>query len=168
MSDQNPLTEIFSKEFNRLKSYVNKFIKEYGALEAEDIIQDVALNIFSKPDFDSRIENTLAFVYRSIKNKIIDNYRSKKNTISLDNDETYFELEDGNYDAGIELEKKEEIQFLLEAMELLSEKQKQIIIETEFEGRSFAELSEEWNMPIGTLLNRKHRAMANLQKILNI
>ncbi len=167
MSNQKSLAEIFSKEFYKLKAYINKFINEYGALEAEDIIQDVALNIFSKPDFDSRIENTLAFVYKSIKNKIIDNYRSKKKTISLDNDETYFELEDDYSNASIELEKDEEILILQNALDMLSESQRQIIIETEFEGKTFAELSEEWGVPIGTLLNRKHRAMANLQKILN-
>lgn len=167
MSNQKSLAEIFTKEFHKLKAYVNKFINDYGALEAEDIIQDVALNIFSKPDFDSRIENTLAFVYRSIKNKIIDNYRSKKKTISLDNDETYFELEDDYSIASIELEKDEETLILQNALDMLSESQKQIIIETEFEGKTFAELSEEWEVPIGTLLNRKHRAMANLQKILN-
>jgi len=167
LSNQKSLAEIFTKEFHKLKAYVNKFINDYGALEAEDIIQDVALNIFSKPDFDSRIENTLAFVYRSIKNKIIDNYRSKKKTISLDNDETYFELEDDYSIASIELEKDEETLILQNALDMLSESQKQIIIETEFEGKTFAELSEEWEVPIGTLLNRKHRAMANLQKILN-
>jgi RNA polymerase sigma factor (sigma-70 family) len=167
LSNRNSLIEIFTNEFHKLRAYVNKFIKEYGALEAEDIIQDVALNLFSKPDFDAPIENATAFVYRSIKNKIIDNYRSKKKIISIDNDETYFELEDENYNTDVELEKNEEILVLLNSMELLSESQRQIIIETEFEGKTFAELSEEWKVPIGTLLNRKHRAMSNLQKILN-
>jgi len=37
-------------------------------------------------------------------------------------------------------------------------------VATEFDGRSFRELSEEWQVPIGTLLARKSRA---LQKIRN-
>ena len=150
-----------------MKSYVNKFISDYGAMEADDIIQDVALNLFSKPDFDSTIENAAAFVYRSLKNKIIDNYRKKKRTDSIDRNEKYSQMEDEKSNTSKEYEKKEDAGKLNKALKMLSKDQRQIIIETEFDGKSFAELAGEWNVPIGTLLSRKHRAMANLQKILN-
>lgn len=146
---------------------MNKFITDYGALEADDIIQDVALNLFAKPDFDTTVENAAAFVYRSLKNKIIDNYRKKKRTDSIDRNERYNELEDEKTNTNQEYERNEEADNLRKALNKLSKDQRQIIIETELEGRSFAELAAEWNVPIGTLLSRKHRAMANLQKILN-
>ena len=45
-----------------------------------------------------------------------------------------------------------------------SQAQKAIVIETEFEGRSFRELADEWNIPIGTLLARKSRALQKIRK----
>jgi DNA-directed RNA polymerase specialized sigma24 family protein len=35
-----------------------------------------------------------------------------------------------------------------------------------FEGKTIKELSHEWNIPVGTLLSRKHRALAKLRNIL--
>ena len=55
---------------------------------------------------------------------------------------------------------------MMEAMDKLKSQERDIIIETEFNGRSFNELSIEWNTPVGTLLARKHRALSKLQKIL--
>ena len=138
MSNQNSVKDIFANEYHKMKSYVNKFISDYGAMEADDIIQDVALNLFSKPDFDSTIENAAAFVYRSLKNKIIDNYRKKKRTDSIDRNEKYSQMEDEKSNTSKEYEKKEDAGKLNKALKMLSKDQRQIIIETEFDGKSFA------------------------------
>lgn len=167
MDNQKTIRDIFTNEYHKLKAYVNKFINEYGAMEADDIIQDVALNLFSKPDFDTTVENAAAFVYRSLKNRIIDNYRKGRKTDSIDRSEKYNELEDEKTNTQKSFESNEDVQKLRKAINKLSEDQRVILIETEFEGKSFAELAELWNVPIGTLLSRKHRAMASLQKILN-
>jgi len=37
---------------------------------------------------------------------------------------------------------------------------------TEFENRTYEELSEEWDVPLGTLLSRRHRALSKLNKII--
>jgi len=45
-------------EYRQMISYVKKYLNEkYYNISAEDIIQDVALNIFSKLDFDEKVEN---------------------------------------------------------------------------------------------------------------
>lgn len=167
MSNQSSVKDIFTNEYHKLKAYVNKFINDYGAMEADDIIQDVALNLFSKPDFDTTVENAAAFVYRSLKNKIIDNYRKKKLTDSIDRNEKYNEMEDEKTDTARSFENVEDVKKLRKALKKLSDDQRIIITETEFEGKTFAQLAAEWNVPIGTLLSRKHRAMASLHKILN-
>jgi DNA-directed RNA polymerase specialized sigma24 family protein len=40
------------------------------------------------------------------------------------------------------------------------------VLATELEGRSFKDLAEEWQTPIGTLLARKHRAVQALRESL--
>lgn len=56
---------------------------------------------------------------------------------------------------------------MFQSIELLKPDQRAIIFETEFEGTSFEELSERWNVPIGTLLSRKHRAIVKLKELMN-
>jgi DNA-directed RNA polymerase specialized sigma24 family protein len=41
-----------------------------------------------------------------------------------------------------------------------------LLIATEIEGYSFAELSELWNVPLGTLLSQKSRALNKVKKAL--
>ena len=76
------LKEFFGKEYHSLKAYVNSKIKASVNRDAEDIIQDVALKLFSGADRYSPINNVAGFVYHSIKNKIIDIMRMNKQVIS--------------------------------------------------------------------------------------
>jgi len=63
------------------------------------------------------------------------------------------------------LEKREMLHFLFEAIDALNVDQRAVLIETEFEGRTFKELAKEWGVPVGTLLARKSRALAKIRKI---
>ena len=165
------IKKFFSLEYDRLINYVNKFFNEkYYTEDAEDIIQDVAVNILTKIDLNETFENLAGYVYRSIRNKIIDIYRKPKNKVSIDN----YDMENGyNYiltqffvEQNIYFDEPERWSLVEGAIDKLNHEQKEIIIETEFKGRSFNELSKEWNISTGTLLSRKHRAIANIQKIL--
>jgi DNA-directed RNA polymerase specialized sigma24 family protein len=65
-----------------------------------------------------------------------------------------------------ELEEEEMYRLLFQAMDRLPEPDKEIIMATEFEDRAFADLSREWEVPIGTLLARKSRALKKIQEII--
>src|SRR6056297_3172994 len=85
-SHKNSLSEIFSREYKNFRRYVLRYLDEQlYRTSAEDIVQDVAVNMFSKPDFESPLENALGYIYRSLKNKIIDIQR--KNSGSRDMEE---------------------------------------------------------------------------------
>jgi len=161
------LKEIFEKEYTRLVNYTRRLFDDTSDMNAEDIVQEVALNMFSRVDFDSEVENGIGYVFRAIRNKVIDLYRKRKIVISIDKDEEnseMAELESGEISVESNLELEEEIELLNNAIESLSDDHREIIVATEIEGRTFAEISAETGIPVGTLLSRKHRAMANLQK----
>ncbi|MFC2137453.1 RNA polymerase sigma factor [Bacteroidota bacterium] len=163
--------KFFSLEYERLINYVNKFFNEkYYTEDAEDIIQDVAVNILTKIDINETFENLAGYVYRSIRNKIIDIYRKPKNKVSIDNydmeNDYNFILSQYFVEQNIDFDEPERWSLVEDAIEKLNQEQKEIIIETEFNGKSFKELSKEMNISTGTLLSRKHRAIANIQKIL--
>jgi RNA polymerase sigma factor (sigma-70 family) len=124
-------------------------------------------------DVNAPIENVSAYLYQSLRNRIIDYLRKRKmDTVSLEavvlegSDLRLADFLSDPHDSIIDqFEKREMFYFLFEAMETLNEGQKAVLIETEFEGRSFKELAEEWGVPVGTLLARKSRALANIRKI---
>jgi RNA polymerase sigma-70 factor (ECF subfamily) len=163
------LKEIFEKEYNRLVNYTRRLFDDTADMNAEDVVQEVALNMFSRVDFDADVENGIGYVFRAIRNKVIDLYRKRRVLVSIDKDEEDsgvpgLKSEEISIAANMELE--EEIELMNIAIESLGDDHREIVVATEIEGRSFAEISAETGIPVGTLLSRKHRAMANLQKIL--
>jgi len=169
---QKNLTGFFAREYSNLLSYVKRYWRGDEETEPEDILQDVALNLFSKVDLDTPIENLLAYTYRSLKNKIIDRQRRRKDQVLSNFDdkesgENYLLI--GLRDDTLSQEDQQEQEMMIDSMfdliEQLNPDQQEIIIRTELEGQTFESLSQEWEIPIGTLLSRKHRAMSKLQKL---
>ncbi|MGD8539707.1 MAG: sigma-70 family RNA polymerase sigma factor [Candidatus Aminicenantes bacterium] len=149
--------EFFRTEYNRLVRFVRRLIDDAADRDAEDIVQDVMLGIFDKADITAPIENLSAYIYRALRNRVTDVFRRRRDVASL------AELvHESIEDAANALEQKELRESVVKAIDNLSDEQRAVVIATEFEDRSFRDLSDEWEIPIGTLLARKSRA---LQKI---
>lgn len=167
------IAEFFTKEKNRLVKYVRRWIQDTAERDGEDIVQDVMLNIFNSTDITVPIENLAAYVYRSLYNRAVDKLRRSRTTVSIDTridgdtDRTFLDvLSDVRYDAHIEIQKKELRARIFDAVDRLNPGLRAVFIATEFEGRSFRELSDKWDVPIGTLLSRKHRAVSKVKSAL--
>ena len=107
--------------------------------------------------------------------ELIQNYLRKRRPDMISLDEEIFDesdlilsdlVPDPALDALDEFEKQERLHRLFAAIELLSEDEKAVILETEFEGRSFKELAKGWHIPMGTLLARKSRALEKIRRML--
>jgi RNA polymerase sigma factor (sigma-70 family) len=166
-------TEFFSRERKRLVGYVRSLIEDAGDREGEDIVQEVALGLFDNADIAAPIENLSAYVYQALRNRVVDKMRRRRDLDSLDAPlpgDTGLVLadilSDLKFNAEGEPERKEIAQDIHYAIESLDDKYRDIFIATELNGLSFQELSEEWDIPIGTLLARKSRAMKMLRKAL--
>ena len=155
----NKISEFFQTEYKRLVRYVRRLIDDTAERDAEDIVQDVILNIFDKADIGLPIENLSAYIYQALRNRVVDLLRKRKKTLSLSD-----VIHASPYDTAVEVEKKEIREKLYHAIESLNDEQKTVVIATEFDDRSFRELSEEWGVPIGTLLARKSRAIQKIKQ----
>jgi RNA polymerase sigma factor (sigma-70 family) len=166
------LTEFFQKEYWKLVAYARKLISDTADRDAEDIVQDVFTNIFHKADFTIPINNLSAYVYRSLKNRIVDLFR-KKSTAAVSGDwqeEIEFLslsrwLQERENEPSTLLEIKEDYQRLISAIGTLRREEKAVLVATEFEGRSYSSLAQEWDLPIGTLLARKFRAVQKIREL---
>lgn len=175
MSDnqKSSWTDFFTRERKKLVGYVRSRIDDAADRDGEDIVQDVMTGLFDSPDIGAPIENLAAYVYQALRNRVIDYLRRRKEHESLDADlpgDTGLTLADImadlKFDSVKELERKEINKDISAAIDMLDEKYKSIFIATELQGMTFQDLSEEWEVPIGTLLARKSRAMKKLREAL--
>jgi len=163
------LNTFFDEEYSSLKSYVNSKLKNSVNRDAEDIIQDVALKLFTGADRYSPINNVAGFVYRSIQNKIIDIMRSsKKNKMEskTQNETKLYEFAALINETSSETYTEQMKKDLKVAIINLKPNYKDIIIAIDFEGYTYKELEYETGIPIGTLMSRRHRAISILYKTL--
>jgi len=168
--NNNQLNDFFREEYQSLKGYVRSKIEHTSESDAEDIIQDVALRIFSRPIDALPIHNIGGFVYNAIKNKIIDVLRAKKERITdeqaIENLWTEFtELFYGNIGNQYPEQLKTKLK---KAIKNLRPIYRDIIIAVDFEGYTYREISEETGISPGTLMSRRHRAIAILLNKLEI
>jgi len=140
-------------------------------MAAEDIVSDVVFGLLRRADVISDIENLSAYVYRSLTNRVTDHRRAQVNELRIDDQEpgesTPVELPDGRPDPEDSLVQGELRDRLRAAVGELAPAERAVWLATEVEGRSFRELAEDWDEPIGTLLSRKSRAAAKLRESLS-
>ena len=165
--NEKQLQAFFDSEYHNLKAYVHSKIENDADRDADDIIQDVALKIFSRKSI-LPINNIGGFVYYSIKNKIIDIMRKGKKTTNIDEDleNQLSGFAEDFYDNSEKAYSDEMKVALKEAIFNLKPHYREIILAIDVEGYSYKEISEETGIPTGTLMSRRHRAISILFKIL--
>lgn len=156
------LKDFFGREYEALKRYVGTKISDTANRDAEDIIQDVALKLFSGADRYAPINNVAGFVYTSIRNRIIDVMRSKKNSPSVTIDNDLLDLVDVLHQSANSYSSEETVLLLKECIDELKPTYRDIIIAIDFDGFTYREVSKETGISIGTLMSRRHRALGIL------
>jgi len=173
---EKSLKAFIQAEYRNLVKYVRRSINEkYYQVDAEDIVQDVAVNLFSKLDFDGQLENMAAYVYRSIKNRMADFMRKPKKEVPFEafvdeeGEEHFSEnISDIPENKWRYINDDQFYKILNRGLEQLSPNQQMVFIATEMDGYTFDELSEKLNIPIGTLLSWKFRGVKKLKQIIKL
>lgn len=162
------LKTFFNHEYNSLKAYAKSRIDDTADRDAEDIVQEVALKLFSRAESLSPIENVAGFVYNSLRNKIVDLLRTKKRGGHVEDDmetrlieftELFYGKSANSYSETMKNELKR-------AIGQLKPNYRDIIVAIDFEGFTYKEVAHSTNIPIGTLMSRRHRALSLLFKAL--
>ncbi len=168
---KSDLGQFFSEKYRKLVNYFQVNYSDLSDMDAEDIVSDVMADLFARVEVLNNVENLSAYIYQSVRNKAIDYLRRRRKTVSLDDSvskvadhSTGEAITEPRYDMTAELEASAVRDRLLQALDALDPNQRAVWIATELDGYSFRELSEEWGVPVGTLLARKHRANAALQR----
>ncbi|MCM4174127.1 RNA polymerase sigma-70 factor [Arenibacter sp. TNZ] len=123
---------------NRLCVYANSLIKDN--LIAEDIVQNVFIQVWEKRNklkHDFSLEN---YLYKSVHNKFIDQYRKGKAVMALE--KKYIAALELAVDEKDEIQEQKILNILLDSIQELPPKCKQIFLMSKKEGLTNTEISE--------------------------
>ncbi|MBN1382941.1 MAG: sigma-70 family RNA polymerase sigma factor [Deltaproteobacteria bacterium] len=169
--DAGSIADYLKSEYTRMVQYVRSRIREAADRDSEDIVNDVMARIFERADISAPIENVAAYVYRSLKNSIIDSLRKRNEaSVSLDDEFIFVDRDlpvaDRNDPQSL-VQKKEIADALYEEVMRLPEELRSAFMLNEVDGLTFREMSEQTGVPAGTLMARKSRAVDLLTKRLS-
>lgn len=139
--------------------------------EAEDVVQDAFILALTKLDSFKGNSQFYTWLYRIAHNAAISKLRKKRPTTSLnqgsgDESSPGFSVPDEGEQPGERIEKEEQIQSLMAAMERLSDEHRSILILREMEGMDYEAIAGVLQLPVGTVRSRLHRARGCLRELM--
>jgi RNA polymerase sigma factor (sigma-70 family) len=157
-----------------LLAFVRRQVDDIGLVE--DIVQDTLVQLVSAYRLMEPVEHLAAWLRRIARNRIIDRFRQRSRTESLEEhrcsgdagDRTESEVlaewpappaadPEASYVRDVLAEQ------LVAALDELPAEQRAVFVGHEIEGRSFKELAAEMGISVNTLLGRKHAAVRYLR-----
>lgn len=163
----NRLKKSFEREQRRLLVFIRSKIRSLE--ESEDLLQDVFLQALGNLNALEAVDNLTAWLYTVTKNKIVDWYRKKRMpTISIHQaDENGNDLQDiladESFDDWDDSTRKMVYETIIESVDELPEKQRQVFIRQVIDGLTFREIAQETGESINTLIARKRYAVQFLR-----
>ena len=163
-ADSPRFAEIVARERTRLGRFIRGQVRD--AAEAEDILQDVLLELYAATD---ALEQAGAWLYRVARNRIIDRARRRKEeplpTAGDEDGRSWLEenLPDPAAGPDAAYARSALLGSIQAALQALPPEQRDVFVAHEIEGISFADMSAQWRVPQNTLLARKRYAVLALR-----
>ena len=166
--DEKAYSELTQKYQKPLYFHVRKMIRNPDF--AEDLVQDIFLKAFKSLKNYKNDYALSTWLYRIATNHTIDYLRKKKlETLSInadDSDDTHaaIQLADEDNFTDEPMIKRERKNKVREAIDQLPEKYREVILKRHIEEKSYQEISEEMDIPLGTVKAHIFRARELLYK----
>jgi RNA polymerase sigma-70 factor, ECF subfamily len=153
----------------RLFRYVSR-ISNVSSDEAEDILQDVFIKVYKNLNgFDPDLKFS-SWIYRITHNEVISNYRKYKNkvkVVSFDKDTEFIKSLADEFDIEQDLNLAELKDKVLDILNKMSIKYRDVLVLRFLEGKSYREISDILKKPDGTVATLINRAKKEFLKILD-
>lgn len=144
----------------------NTMVHVVGTDEAEDVVQDAFVLAFVRLDTFQQNSAFYTWLYRIAFNTAISRRRRRRAELSVEQGRELAGIEPvDQHDAPTErLEREERVAQVRQALSLLSEEHRAILVLREIEGCDYETISEMLGLPIGTVRSRLHRARLQLRE----
>ena len=134
--------------------------------KGDDLLQDSIVKILSMNKNMNHIENLSAYFYKIISNDWKDKLK-KRNIESLDIDNFSNTLQSNNNDIVDEIDLKRKNKKIHELINQLTDNLKSTFLLATIEEKSYKEISEILEIPLGTVMSRLNEARKKLKDLLN-
>ena len=163
------LEQAARRERPKLLNFIRRRVKTDE--DAEDILQDVFYRLVTSYSVTEPIEELTSWLFRAARNRIIDWYRKRKadpfSTLDLE-ESLPVRLEEILFDPEVDPDtlfaRSRVWTELSDALDELPDRQREVFVLHELEGKSFKEIAEITGEPVNTLLSRKRYAILPLRE----
>ena len=172
IEQDNTISEAASGERSRLRNFVRRRVA--NPEDVEDVVQDVFSELVESLRLMRPIEHIGPWLFQVARNRIVDLYRKRRPEMStnasveIDEEGSEVEFQDllASPDPDPETVYEREVLFdeVEAALVELPPEQRDVFVAHAFDGRSFAELSNETGVSVNTLLSRKRYAVLRLRE----
>ena len=154
----NDLEKLIVKEQDVLFRFA--YMRVGSRADAEDIVQDIFLKLFSSSENLSSVRNIKHYLIRSISNACRDFHRRKQDNLPLEKADKEIVSDD-------DLRMHEEYLRITELAGTLPQEQKEILYMKCIDGLKFREIADILELPQATVKSRYRYAIQGIQKQLN-
>jgi len=130
---------------------------------SEDLVQNVFLRLLRYPDGFRGFGEFRTWMYQVARNVLYDHFRKIKRTpvnVDLDIHEGRLLSES---DADASLEKREELEKLEKALQMLSDENRELVVMCRYQELKYSEIASILNITEGAVKVRVHRALGQLR-----
>lgn len=169
--DEQAFKLIVEKYSRALRFHITRMVRDKEVID--DLIQEIFLKAFSNLGSYNTSFAFSTWLYRIATNHTIDHLRKKKlKTLSIDepvqskDGEMQIEIADNSMRADDLILNKQRDKIILDALETLPSKYRMVIEMRHMEEKSYQEIAEELDLPLGTVKAHIFRARELLYKYL--
>lgn len=164
MGNEQTYDLLFKKLYRPLSFFAYKILQDKA--KAEDVVQDCLLKLWLKKAHFSKFESAQSFLYQSVKNACFDELDHQK--VKLKHENYLQQLPIPTEQTTLDLIMQAEVlRKVVEAIDTLPLKCKEVIHLTYNEGKSIQEIAKELGVTVSTVTNQKLRGIAMLRKRLS-
>ncbi len=160
--DEGAFSQLYQAYFEKIYKFL--YYRVNHKETAEDLTEDVFIKAYQNITNLQNVNLFEGWLFQIARNRLIDHYRSKKQTVDLDEVIEILEYEDATVDV-LDLESKQKI--LLELLKELTTEQRQVIRLKFFEDLSNSEIASLINKTEVAVRVIQHRAMTRLKELIS-
>jgi len=167
--DEQAYVELVNRYRNRLMTFVYRFVNDFE--QAEDIVQDTLLKVYTHRHFYKEIAKFSTWIYTIAGNLAKTELRKRKrrkvtNLSQMTREDRVYEIPADDTDTGDRIQGQYAEQQLQKAIQSLPLHFRTVVILRDLQELSYEEISNIVDVPLGTVKSRINRARLQLQKAL--
>lgn len=153
---EKAFAELYSRHSSKVYAYCRRFLGNRE--EAQDVFQETFIRFHQSAEADREMTNVPAFLITIARNLCVNLVRREKNNVEFE-EYMYEHTDDTN-------ERKELMQLIKTAIELLPEEYREMFVLREYDGFSYNEIAEITGENLSNVKVRLHRAKQKIREIL--